>query len=136
MIQAWNFFLERRRARHIEMAERQTQSLVHVALAEPPQEATSIAGDEADLQSTEAAEPEKSTVPASAGTKPVFTLICCSCQQTIHLRRGQAPAVCMGLCQQPMHGNPGRCKESKNWVQVGDIGVCCSQACAVLYIAV
>jgi hypothetical protein len=140
MMQAWDFFLQRRRGRHQDVAQRRNlpQPLLHMAAVEPLQEVASNAVEEVGLPlsgDSETAEPEsqQGADAAASESTPVLTLLCCSCEGVIHLPRGQSPSVCMGLCQQPMHGNPGRCKESKRWVRVGDMGVCCSQACAVLY---
>jgi transposase InsO family protein len=141
--QAWEFFLQRRRSRHIEMMQRQAD--LFTARASQPEstiKAVGCSSDDAVIFNTgTAVESENDAAvteasPTDAVVRPTFIPICCSCQQTIHLSPGREPTVCMGLCQQPMHGNPGVCKESNRWVRVGNIGVCCSKHCAVLFVAV
>ena len=119
VLQAWDFFIERRRARHIDMAQRQSQSMSTEAASQ----------EELPEESKESA-----TVVAQPVAKASLTHICCSCQEPIHLSAGREPAVCLGLCQQPMHSNPGTCKRSSRWVRAGRAGVCCSKACAVLFV--
>ena len=141
LIQAWNFFLERRRMNHIEQMERQVSAAaeeVASASAEPLLEASSGNSDEGSVapMKVEAEYGAKESAHFSPSIKPTLTLICCSCQQTINLAKGREPQVCVGLCQQPMHSSSGTCKGGREWVQVGNAGVCCSQACAALYLVV
>jgi transposase InsO family protein len=142
-MQAWNFFLCRRRSRHLAVVERQLQ-LAQNARALEQSQALSLtqSGLSGELSSSLPSPLSPSSSAADATPMPVESVtsqgattlvpICCSCQHAIHLSRGRSPAACMGICQQPMH-NVGMCTASDRWVKVGDAGLCCSPECAVLF---
>ena len=137
LMQAWDFFLERRRARHMDMASRQNELLSRSDGGIAPMvDTSSEISPEADYSGVD--EPALTSAADAAAepavSKPALTLICCSCMQPIHLSAGREPAVCMGCWQQPMHSSSGTCKSSNRWVRVGRCSVLfpvlCGVACA------
>ena len=143
-MQAWNFFLHRRRSRHLAVVERQLQLSREARALEQsqaPRLSLTQIGLSAELSSSLPSPLSPSSSAADATSAPAEMVtsqenslvpICCSCQHTIHLSSGREPMACMGICQQPMH-NVGSCTASDRWVKVGDAGLCCSPECAALF---
>jgi hypothetical protein len=143
LMQAWNFFLERRRSRRfpnssppqVKQSQEATQTQQLNQLLQSSSSSSPPGGPDSDgLAQTEPAFGANDDSTDTAPTiQPTLLLICCSCKQDIHLPKGDVPAVCLGLCQQPMHANAGTCRASKQWVKAGEGTVCCSKACAALF---
>ena len=143
-MQAWNFFLHRRRSRHLDVVQRQlqlSQEARELEQSQAPRLSLTQTGLSAELSSSLSSPLSPSPSAEDATSTPAKTVlsqqsslvpICCSCQHKIHLSVGRVPIACMGICQQPMH-NVGSCTASDHWVKVGEAGLCCSPECAVLF---
>jgi len=113
LMQAWNFWLERRRPAQSQGALPPLPAPNFIN--SPPASRTRSRGANA----------------AASGTGAVH--ICAACKQPFRLALNEVVRRCVGRCQQTIHSTAAQCSRGGQWIALPYVGVCCSIACASVF---